>query len=58
VASLGDTRIAHKMFVGNPERKTPLEIVGYDINLMLKDVVWESVQWINLVQDRTRFRLL
>jgi hypothetical protein len=32
---MGDTRIAHKMFAGNPEGKTPLRTLGYKLEVSI-----------------------
>jgi hypothetical protein len=45
------------LLVGKAEGKRPLEDQGVDwIRMDLREVGWGSVEWIQLVQDRDRWR--
>jgi hypothetical protein len=52
--------IAYKIVVGIPERMLVLErpMRGWEDNIKmgLKEIVWEGVYWIELVQDRVQWR--
>jgi hypothetical protein len=45
----GEERKVYRVFVGKPEGKRPL---GMD----LKEIGWGRVEWIQLAQDRGRWR--
>jgi hypothetical protein len=51
-----------EMTVGRPEGKKPLEGPDsrweYNIEICLREIVWEGVNWIDLAQDRDRWRAL
>jgi hypothetical protein len=53
---------AHNVLVGNYERKRPLgnhkNRSEGRINVDVREVGWEDVDWILLVQDRGRWRAL
>jgi hypothetical protein len=46
--------------VGNLKRKRPLRRTGYrwkgSINIDIKEIRWESVEWINLAKDTDLWR--
>jgi hypothetical protein len=56
VAHLGEIRNAYKIFVRKPEGKRPRGRPRRrwedNIRMDLKEIVWEGVDWIHLVQDR------
>jgi hypothetical protein len=62
VAWLGDVRNAHTILVGKPEGKRPLRRswcrLEDNIRMDLKEIGWERVDWIHLVQDRDQWRIL
>jgi hypothetical protein len=59
---MGEERKVYKILLGKPEGKSPLERPrgrGKDgIRMDLKDIAWGSVDWIQLAQDRGRWRAL
>ena len=62
VARLGEGRVAYRILVGKLKRKSPLgrprrKWEG-NINMDLQDVIWASMDWVDLVQDRNRWRAL
>jgi hypothetical protein len=58
VAHLGEMRNAHKMLVGKAQSKRPLGRPRRrwedNIQMDLKKIGWEGVNWIHLAQDRDR----
>jgi hypothetical protein len=62
VARMGGKRNAYRLLVGTPEGKRPqgrprcrqLDNVRMDLG----EVGWDDVDWIDLAQDRTRWRAL
>jgi hypothetical protein len=60
VARMGEERNVYKVLTGKPEGKRPLGRprrrweVG--IRMDLRENGWESVEWIQLAQDRSRWR--
>jgi hypothetical protein len=62
VARMGEERKAYRFLVRKPEGKTPLGrsrrrwVDG--IRMDLKEIGWGSVEWIQLAQDRGRWRAL
>jgi hypothetical protein len=59
---MGERRGAYRALVGKPEGRRPLERPRRrwkDNNKMdLPEVVWGGADWINLAQDRDRWRAL
>jgi hypothetical protein len=55
-------RGAYRILVGRPERRRPLgrpRLRGEDnIKMELQEVGWEGVDWIDMAQDRDRWRAL
>jgi hypothetical protein len=55
-----DRRGAYRVLVGRPDGKRPLEDLGVDgriiLKWILKEVGWEGVDWIDMAQDRDRWR--
>jgi hypothetical protein len=58
----GEKRIAYRVLVGKPEGKRPLGGPRRrwvdNIRMDLGEVGWGDVNWIDLVQDRNRWRAL
>jgi hypothetical protein len=59
---MGEERKVYNILLGKPEGKRPLERPrrrGKDgIRMDLKDIAWGRVDWIQLAQDRGRWRAL
>jgi hypothetical protein len=59
---MGDRRGAYRVLVGRPEGNTPLgrprRRWDNDIRMDLKETGWLGVAWIELAQDRDRWRTL
>jgi hypothetical protein len=57
---MGEMRNPYDILVGKPEGKRPLGRHGrrwkYNIRVDLGEVGWESVDWMNLAQDRDQWR--
>jgi hypothetical protein len=50
---------AYKILVRKPERKRPLGGPRYrwkDIRIDIREIGWEGMAWIHLVQDRDQWR--
>jgi hypothetical protein len=62
VARIGETRNASKLSVGRPEGKRPLGRPRRrwvnNIGIYVGEVGWGDVDWIDLAQDRDRWRAL
>jgi hypothetical protein len=58
----GEKRNACRILVGKPERKRPLTRLRRrwvnNIKMDLRDIGWDGMVWIDLVQDRTSGGLL
>jgi hypothetical protein len=57
---MGETRNAYRILVGKPEGKRP---VGRprrrwvdNIKMVLREIGWDGVDWIELAQDRDQWR--
>jgi hypothetical protein len=59
---MGEWRGAYRILVGRPERRRPLggpRLRWEDnIKMDLQDVGWGSMDWIDMAQDRERWRAL
>jgi hypothetical protein len=59
---MGDKRNSYRLFVGKPEGKRPLgrprRWCVDNIKMDLVEVGWGDVDWIDLAQDRDRWRAL
>jgi hypothetical protein len=59
VARMGEERNVYRVLVGMPEAKRPLGRPREDgIRMDLRKIGWGSVDWIQLAQDRDRWRAL
>jgi hypothetical protein len=60
VALMGAKRNAYRILVGKPETKRPLGRPRRrwvdNIKIDLREVGWDGVDWIDLAQDRDRWR--
>jgi hypothetical protein len=59
---MGERRDAYKALVGKPEGRRPLgrprRRWEYNIKMDLREVGWGGADWIDLAQDRDRWRTL
>jgi hypothetical protein len=59
---MGAERKVYKVLVGRPVRKRPLGRPRSrwedEMRMSLRDIDWRSVDWIELAQDRDRWRAL
>jgi hypothetical protein len=57
---MGVKRNEYRILVGKPEGKKPLGRPGRrwvdNIKMNLRDIVWDGMDWIELAQDRNRWR--
>jgi len=57
-----DERNAYNILVGRPERKTPFRRYRRrwdgNVRMVLRELVWEGVDWLLLAQDRDQWRTL
>jgi hypothetical protein len=62
VARMGVWRGAYRDFVGRPEGRRPLGRPRRkwedNIKMYLQEVVWKDMDWIDMAQDRDRWRAL
>ena len=62
MARMGERRGVHRVLVGNPEGKRPVGRTGCrwgnNIKMELQDVGGVCGDWIELAQDRERWRVL
>ena len=61
-STMRERRGVYRVLVGKPEGKRPLGRPSgkweYNIKLDLKEVGWAGMDWIDLAQDRDRWRAL
>jgi hypothetical protein len=59
---MGENRNAYRILVGMPEGKRPLGRPRRrwvdNIKMVLKEIGWDSVDWIDRAQDRDQWRVL
>jgi hypothetical protein len=59
---MGEGRGAYRILVGRPEGRTPLERPRRrwedNIKMDLQEVEWGGMDWIDMAQDRDRWRAL
>jgi hypothetical protein len=59
---MGEKRGAYRILLGRPEGRRPLGIPRRrwedNIKMDLQDVGWVGMEWIDLAQDRDRWRAL
>jgi hypothetical protein len=62
VARMGEERNVYRVLMGKPEGKRPLGRPSHrwedGIRMDLREIGWRSVDWIQLAQDRDRWRAL
>jgi hypothetical protein len=58
----GEERNAYRILVGKPERKRPLQRSRRkwvdNIKMYRREIQWDGMGWIDLVQDRDQWRVL
>jgi hypothetical protein len=53
----GVMRYAYRIFIGKPEGKKPLGILGVDGRIILKWILWKKgLEWIHMGKDRDLWR--
>jgi hypothetical protein len=59
---MGEMRNAYRILVGKPEGKRqlgrPRRRLVDNIKMDLREIGWDGMDWINLVQDRDQWRAL
>jgi hypothetical protein len=62
IAGIGETRNAYRILVRKPEGKRPLRRPRRrwvnNIKIDLREIGWDGMDWIDLVQDRDQWRSL
>jgi hypothetical protein len=62
VARMGETRNSYRLLVGKPKGKRPLGRPRRrwvdNIKIDLRGIGWDDVDWIDLAQDRDKWRAL
>jgi hypothetical protein len=57
---MGEKRNAYRMLVGKPEGKKPLPRRRWvdNIQMDLREIAWDGVDWTDIPQDREQWRAL
>jgi hypothetical protein len=56
---MGERRVVYRFVVGKPEGKLPFGLIWEDnIKMYLREVGFGGMDWIDLAQDRDRWRTL
>jgi hypothetical protein len=62
VARRGEKKNAYRILLGKPEGKRPLGRLRRrwvdNIKMDLRDIGWDDMDWIDLIQDRDQWRTL
>jgi hypothetical protein len=62
VARMGEKKNAYRILVGKPEGKRPLGGPRHrwvdNIKMVLREIEWGGMNWIDLAQDRDQWRAL
>jgi hypothetical protein len=62
IARIGGKRSAYRILVGKPEGKRPAgkprRMWVDNVKMDLREIGWDGMDWINLAQDRDRWRAL
>jgi hypothetical protein len=62
IAQIGEKRNVYRLLVGKPEGKIPLGRVRHrwvnSIKINLGEIGWGGVDWIDLAQDRVKWKAL
>jgi hypothetical protein len=62
VARMGEKRNAYRILVGKPDEKRPIgrprRRCVDNIKMDLREIGWDGMDWIDLVQDRDQWRAL
>jgi hypothetical protein len=62
VAQMGEKRNAYRILVGKPDGRRPLGRPRcrwvVNIKMGLREIEWDGVDWIDMVQDRDQWRAL
>jgi hypothetical protein len=62
VARMGEKRNAYRILLGKPEGKRPLGRPRRrwvdNVNMDLREIGWDDVDWIDMAQDRDQWRAL
>jgi hypothetical protein len=54
----GDKRFPFRMLAGKPEEKRPIRKWVDNIKMVLREIGWDGMDWIELAQDRNQWRAL